>query len=377
MSLWMRGAACVAAAAIVVATPVQSAWARGSEPVDEGDELEQAAEAEAAEGDGESETDPITKSLIDDAVAHFKEGRRLYEDRSYEDAADAFRRSYESVPSGQALYNESLAWEKAGERARALQALDRYLALPDCVKGELLCAVERDSASRASQKLKPLVGELDIVLEPGASIRGVEIGGELHGPTAFPVYVEPGVLEVVAVGTKENQRRRFEVDVDPGRRAALVIPARLFNEDGGVVTPIRNPESNEGNGSTAPRRNPELRRRSLRAAFYGSLGVTIGSGVALGVVGGLLLDAHRDYERRCTGTCVPGVDEYPSETERRFNRLKPVTTGLVIATSALALVTVTLALFAFIEGDRAQQRASTRARNRGPQFTGNGLRIRW
>jgi hypothetical protein len=373
----------------VVAVPVRPVSARAGEPAEseppaEGDALEEAAEAEAAEQEP-GEPDPITKSLIDDAVAHFKEGRRLYEERSYPEAAEAFRRSYESVRSGQALYNESLAWEKAGEPARALEALDRYLALPECEPGELLCAADRDSASRAAQKLKPLVGELDIVLEPGVAIRGVEIAGELHGLTAFPVYVEPGLLEVVAVGIKENQRRRFEVEVEAGKEAFLLVGP--FPQGGGVIPPVRPPEGDNGGNAGTPRRDPELRRKRLRYAFYGSLAATIGSGAALGVVGGLLLDARRDYDRRCTGECgmrdpvtgewIVGDDGYHGADKRRFDRLQPAATALVITTSALALTTVTLALFAFAKGDRSPQRASTRAPKPGAQFTGSGVRVRW
>jgi hypothetical protein len=245
--------------------------------------------------------------------------------------------------------------------------------------------VERDAASRAAQKLKTQVGELEIVLEPGVSIRGVEIDGEFYGLTAFPVYTEPGDLEVVIVGMKEGQRRRVSVEMGAGKRRDLLI--QPFNE-GGVIRPVRKPTSENGDPTTATGPDPELRRKRLRYAFYGSLGATLGSGAALGVVGGLTLDAYRDYKRRCTGVCgmpdpdnpgavIPGMDGYPQETDRRFHRLRPAATALVIVTSALALTTVTLAIFAFVSTDRSAQRASTRAPKPGAQFTGNGVRIRW
>jgi hypothetical protein len=367
----------------MMCAPLRLAWAG---PADEGKELEEAAEAEAEEQQDEGAPDPITQALIDDAVVHFKDGQRMYQDREYTDAADAFRRSYESIPSGMALYNESLAAEKAGKPARALKALDRYLALPDCTRrDELLCALERESASRASEKLRSQVGELDIVLEPGATVRGVEIDGELYGLTAFPVYAEPGVLEVVVVGTKEGQRKRVAVDMVANKRSALVVPP--FGDGSRVAQPpSKTTEERTDNGSSRSRVDPELRRNRLRYAFYGSLGATIASGAALAVVGGVMLDTRRDYNRRCTGTCGmlnedgtvdPGPDRYDPELKRRFDRLQPVSTALVIVTSALALTTITLAIFAFVNPDRTSQRASTRAPKPGAQFTGNGVRVRW
>ncbi len=354
-------------------------------PPDDGEELEEAAESQAAADQDESEPDPITASLIEDAVAHFKEGQRLYQERLYLEAADAFRRSYESKPSGMALYNESLAAEKACEPARALKVLDRYLALPDCSAQERLhCALERNSASRAAQKLRQVVGELDPVLEAGASIRGVEIGGELYALTSFPVYAEPGELEIVVVGTKEGQRRRVVVDIVAGERTAFIVPP--FPDNGTTVRTVPETEPDGGGTTTGPRRDPELQKQRLRYAFYGSLGATIASGTALAVVGGLLLDANRDWDRRCTGQCgMPGEmggwevgdDGYPHDIARRFDRLRPATTTLVIVTSAFALTTITLALFAFTDGKRTPQRASTRAPKPGAQFTGNGLRVHW
>jgi hypothetical protein len=283
-----------------------------------------------------------------------------------------------------ALYNESLAAEKAGRPGQALKALDRYLALPDCSQDENLhCALERESALRARQKLRDLVGELEPVIASGASVRGVEIDGEFYALTAFPVYVEPGELELVAIGKKEGQRQRIVVDVEAGKRAPFII--QPFGERG-VVGPINPPGDKDDETTTGPRKDPELRKQRLRYAFYGSLGATIGSGAALAVVGGLLLDAHRDFDRRCTGPCgmdngeggwIVGDDAYPHDIERRFERLRPATTALVVVTSAFALTTITLALFAFTEGNRVPQRASTRAPKPGAQFTGSGVRVRW
>jgi hypothetical protein len=213
------------------------------------------------------------------------------------------------------------------------------------------------------------------------------------------VYAEPGELEVVVIGTKEGQRRRVPVKMKAGERTAFVVPP--FGDDNPFVAPPRKSTESE-NGPTGPRRDPELRRKRLRYAFYGSLGATIVSGAALAVVGGLLLDTRRDYNRRCTNASAPTgmcgmpdpndpsitvpVERYPGDLERRFERLQPASTALLIVTSGLALTTVTLALFAFTKGDRAAQRASTqappssrpsRAPRPGAQFTGNGLRIRW
>ena len=369
----------VAVSVALMCAPLRLAWAG---PADEGKELEEAAEAEAEEQQDEGAPDPITQALIDDAVAHFKDGQRMYQDRQYTDAADAFSRSYESIPSGMALYNESLAAEKAGKPARALKALDRYLALPDCTRrDELLCALERESASRASEKLRSQVGELDLVLEPGVTIRGVEIDGELYALTAFPVYAEPGELEVVVLGTKEGQRKRVAVDMVANKRSALVVGP--FDEGGRVAQqPSKTTENRTDTGASRSRVDPELRRKRLRYAFYGSLGVTIVSGAALGVVGGLLLDAHRDYHRRCTGPCGnlqddgtvdPGPDRYDPQAARRFYALRPTASGLVITTSALALATMTLAIFAFVRADRRP----TNARRPVVDATVEGLRVRW
>ena len=208
------------------------------------------------------------------------------------------------------------------------------------------------------------------MLEPGAEVEGIEIEGEVLPLTMFPIYLDPGDLQIYVIGPQEGQRRPHKAQLKAGQRYPLRIAPFPKDEDiggGRDPDPIGDPPKG---------RDPEKRQRRLRIAFYSSLGATIASGVALGIVGGVMLDAHGEFEKRCTTDCVAGEDEYPLAARERFVALEPAWTGMLIVTSALALTSATLAIFAFSKRQRSGQRASTKKRP-SAQMTGTGLRVRW
>jgi tetratricopeptide (TPR) repeat protein len=81
---------------------------------------------------GAPETAPALKAETADAQteemrALFEKGQDAYEQKRYQDAADAFMAAYAIKPAASLLYNTGVAREKLGDRAGAAEMFRRYL----------------------------------------------------------------------------------------------------------------------------------------------------------------------------------------------------------------------------------------------------------
>lgn len=340
------------------------------QPVEGGpDEHESAADGPAGVSQGGN---PLQGALMQEAVKRFEEGNDMFRERRYLEAVAAYERSYAAVPNGYVLYNLGLAYEKAGDYVRALDANLRYVALPDCVGEEFLCAVNREEVEATITKLRGKVGTLSLMVDDGVEVRGFEVDDRFLPPEDFPLVLTPGRYELRVRGIRRHEVRTREVAIEAGQITSLVIGP--FNEPEPALDPGgQQPEGDDVAGPTV-RIDEEARRRRLRIAFYGGVGATALAGVATGVVGGLALRAHNEYEARCRGA---GVDctgsTYPQDAFDRVEQLRPVTNALIGVTAGLGITTVVLGLFAFSDRQGAGARASVTRVRPSP----GGVRVRF
>ena len=324
-----------------------------------------------AEGVAEPAAPSLDDALYEEALDRFVEGQELFGQRRYLDAGAAFRRSYAAVAVGKTLYNVALSYEKGGDMIQALEAYRRYLDLPDCPAPEEHCAARRGEVRDSVAKLRTKVGELSIEVDDGVELLGIEIGDRIVPPEDFPIILAPGHYEIRERGYGQGDVRIREIDIEPGQVFSLLVVD--FNAplvpapEGDVFEPGR--PSRPTNRVTE-----EERRRRLRIAFYGSLGVTAVAGIATGVAGGLTLRAYRDQKDRCRGE---GVDcsgtDYPLAERERVDQLRPVTNALVGVTAGLGITTVVLGLFAF----SGKQGRGARASVTRVTPTPGGIRVRF
>ncbi len=303
-----------------------------------------------------------------EAYDRYLEAQGLFDLGLYLDAGAMFRRSYAAVPMGRTLYAVGLSYEKGGEVIPALEAYRRYLGLPDCPAPEDRCAANRSEVQGIVAKLRARVGELSIEVDDGVELLGIEIGDRMVPPEDFPIIVPPGHYVLRERGYGKGDVRIREIDIDAGQVFSLLV----VDFDAPTTPPPEQVTDPGPPSSPSNRISDEERRRRLRIAFYGGVGVTAAAGIATGVVGGLTLSAHNTYAGRCTGTCGPG-DGYPEDAEQRFDRLKPVTNALVGVTAGLGITTVVVGLFAFSGKRGRDSRASVTRVTPTP----GGVRVRF
>lgn len=105
----------------------------------------------------------------------------------YAEAADAFEQAYRLAPHGATLFNAALAWEAAGDRARAA---DAYAGALD--RGGLADSQEKDARKRL-RALESRLGRLDITGPAGTL---VSVAHAERVPVPVRVHVDRGQHEV-------------------------------------------------------------------------------------------------------------------------------------------------------------------------------------
>jgi hypothetical protein len=134
--------------------------------------------ASISTGGGAHAEDPKTR-----ASQLFHEASGAYEHGQFAAAARAFEESDRLVPRAAALYNAAIAWEAAGDPARAAEAYERALGRTD---------LPHDQAAGARQELAMLsrkLGALEVIVPSDAHVAV----GSIEGPGPhFHLYVEPG-----------------------------------------------------------------------------------------------------------------------------------------------------------------------------------------
>lgn len=142
-----------------------------------------------------------------EAAALDKEAREAFAAGDFQGAAQKFAQAHEAAPHPSTKYNEAMAWEQAGDLARAADAYQTALSLE---------GLDEERSAAARDRLAELEKSLAIlsVTEPAGAT--VSVGHITDRPVPIRIYVVPGKHEVV-IRRPDGGRTVREVDAKAGR----------------------------------------------------------------------------------------------------------------------------------------------------------------
>jgi tetratricopeptide (TPR) repeat protein len=206
----------------------------------------------------------------------FDDGLRLFKQGAYAAAADSFYAAHRAKPHPFALYNAGLAWELAGEPARAATAYAWALEL------DLEDKPRRDAKKRL-ERLSPLLGRVEVAVPDGSILR---VSPFVVHRTSVVFYFEPG-------------ERRIQVEFPDGSTNSRTLTAAA-----GETAVVLFEQSHDAPEASAPERparpRPErapahedhAEQRTLGFVALGAAGIAAGVAVVLGLEA---LSARDDY----------------------------------------------------------------------------------
>lgn len=134
------------------------------------------------------ETGPLSQSLNGEAKALYEMGRALFEKGDIAAALSKFTRAYDLSKDPRLMWNVAACEAGLKHWAKAMTAVDRYLA----AAGALLTEKDKEQATRFRSAARPLVAQIMLDARPDPVT--VDIDGESMGAGPFtdPIYVDAG-----------------------------------------------------------------------------------------------------------------------------------------------------------------------------------------
>lgn len=324
-----------------------------------------------------STTDSIHEQMVKSFIEHFQKGRLQYNKGAYALAAEEFEQAFAAVAAEAALRNAALSHERAGDDVAAAIAARRYLELPACDTpgiDKALCSSHRDVLSAALERLLERVAELSLEIAEGVELREIRINNRVTAVEDFPILVARGRVDIEYSGGEPGQKRQRVIEVRAGEKQTIIVDS--------FDAPERIPDTR-----LPPSGKPRTRGQWVRPAFFAGIGLTAASGIALATTGALAIVHGNRFERQqqLHNENLPAVDEmgnvddpmypYPYDEARRADRYKYASNVLTGVTSALAAITVVLAIVTYTRPrNTGTSRASTRTRLR---YAGTGIVLNW
>ncbi len=151
--------------------------------------------------------EPSSEADLERARVLFENGKRLYDEGSYEAAIEAWQACYDISRRPALLYNLSNAYERLGNTAQALETLNRYRAIAD------VSPEEHDRLARKASTLELRARNEAAVLPPpepapgSPPSRGRSVGGTVLTVTGGALAVTGAVLGGIALGARGNANR--------------------------------------------------------------------------------------------------------------------------------------------------------------------------
>jgi hypothetical protein len=170
-----------------------------------------------------------------DARDRLEEGSALYRKGDYQGALDKFEEARALSPSPKIYFNLGQALNRLGRSAAAVDAFERFLAeAPDA------SAERRRDAEALLDELRPRVGHLRVIAEPGSEIT---VDGEPVGtaPLSRAVALDPGLHEVTALAPGARVGHVGTVEIAAGQAAdweGKEAPAPLGDEPPPPIPPL-------------------------------------------------------------------------------------------------------------------------------------------
>jgi tetratricopeptide (TPR) repeat protein len=221
---------------------------------------------------------PVSAQGDENAAANaFDEGASAYSAKEFTRAAKAFERAFRLLPRGISSYNAGLAWQSAGDKARAADAYALGLA-----QGDLPRANDADARTRLAE-LEAVLAQIYVRSPVGGRLFVAHVQGATI-PTR--VHLSPGQHDIRVQrsnGRAEQQRIELvagqSLDVDFGGDAP-VLGRRA------IEPPRREPPP------STPADEPGDVRPIVGWALLGASAAAVGAAIVLGATA---LDARDEY----------------------------------------------------------------------------------
>lgn len=271
----------------------------------------------------------------------FQRGTRLFEAEDFLGAAREFEEAFRISPIASVHFNIARSYELAEMRELAAQ---HYRAFLDARAGN---PERRQTVRQRLDALGEGLGWVAVTTEPAGATLLVD--GQERGISPATLAVTPGSHTLEARLEGQTASRSVEVG-----EAELSVSLRLAAEPDG--SPIASGDDYEpGSGSQGdeepgtetppPPGGDDHRgvRRLHHGFFWAGLGLSVGSSIALGVVGSMLLDKQNEYAEAIN------QEVHDEALEQRLieegTALEVQTTALWILTGVVLGATVLFAIF--------------------------------
>jgi hypothetical protein len=218
----------------------------------------------------EAQTKPAPNVAVTDTPeAIYERGLRSFDQGHFDDAADDFARSYETVRQARCLWNLALAEYRAQRTVQALEHLRLYVHAPDATPTNV------GRAQRLITDLEPKVERVTVTTEQGAS---VTVDGRPRGiaPLSEPIDLDPASPHTVVV---RLGGRSVSHDLPASAPGALSLALALPPPPTLIVSPMPTPVPTAPAAAAAP--SPRARTNTLRLVLAG--GLAAGAVLATGV----------------------------------------------------------------------------------------------
>lgn len=278
--------------------------------------------------------DPTTE-----ARERFQEGVRLFRASDYAAARAAFEDANRILPNSRILANIAACWAGEGRNGEALSTYRRFLR----EAGEGVPRRARDEAQSEVDRLRQLVCDIVVVVEPERA--EIIVDGRSYGasPLAGPISVEPGehAVDVRAEGYSPFPRR-FTCQAGSETDMAVVLDRLAAPRESQPAPPPPNgatepePPPPVGPVPTSPAPTP-LGRGPL---LWTGIAATGALAVGAAVTGLLTMSKKSEYED--AGTSIERRRDLYDSTAT----LATVTDVLVDAAIGLGIATVVLYIVA-------------------------------
>jgi len=276
--------------------------------------------------------------ISEKARAHFNAGVSLLQDPDgarYEEAYREFRAAYADSPSWKVLGNLGISAMKLERDGEAIEAFQKYLAQGGA-------AIDRDEKAQMARDLATLtagVVQVELSSVPaGASI--VDERVPLQGATVKNTYGP--VADKLVVGVRPGQHRFtahldghedevWTADAQPGS----ALQHQFTLKEAPVVVPVAPPPlAGSPVTSAVP---PAQAQRPVPTGVYIGLVATGALAIGTGVVGGLSLAKHADFQSKNDGS-DPGGAQTLRDSGKTLNLVTDVLLGSAVVAGGITAV---------------------------------------
>jgi hypothetical protein len=288
----------------------------------------------------------------------FHQGTAHFRNEEYDQAAAAFRRSYQLNPAWKILYNIAPSEAAAKNYGLSLEAFEKFLT----EGGDEISESRQQEVIDEIEKLKTKVGVLKIEAPPNCQVL---IDGKVRGQTPVIQKIRVAVAREHSVIVQQGDEILLEQNVTLGSGELRTLSVKNGPTENGVIaksepgqfntaaTDLKGPRMNRttslagiDDASTAPAKHGNDHRRKSRSVKLNSIlawGV-IGLGGATILAGGVTGIAAYSKKKELLDEC-PQKDQCPPESQPTIDsgtNLATATAVLLPVGTALAVAGVSL-----------------------------------